>query len=186
MKIDFTKYYWKNNLIQLRQPKAEDWPHICQSFYYSEDRFMFDGEIELPLDIEGFKEGYMEQLQKKHDYLSFAILDLEEKHAGIANVFGIDERHGCFGPVGVQINSAERGKGYALSALRMIGNYMFKERRMHKWESGCTKGNIASESLHKIMGFIQEGLRRENTYHDGRYWDEVLYGMTREEFYSNN
>lgn len=186
MAIDFSRYYWCNDLIRMRQPREEDWPHICQSFYCSEDRFMFDGEIELPLDIGGFQEQYTQGLQKKYDYLMFAILNHDEKHVGVANVFGINERHGCFGPVGVQINVDQRGKGYALSAMRMIGNYMFSERRMHKWESGCTKGNIASERLHRKMGFVQEGLRRQNTYHDGYYWDEVLYGMTREEFYDSN
>ena len=183
MDIDYSKYYWKNDLITLRQSKEEDWPYLCQSFYCSENRFMFDGEIELPLDVEGFKKQYMQKMQMQSDYVPFTILDRNEKHVGIANIFGINERHGCFGPVGVQINYADRGNGYAFATLRMIGKYMFSERRMHKWESGCTRGNIASESLHKKLGFLQEGIRRQNTYHNGQYWDEILFGMTKEEFF---
>ena len=182
MDIDFTQYYWKNDIIQLRQIKEDDWQYLCQSFYCSENRFMFNGVIDLPLDIEGFKNQYIEQAQIQPNHIQFAILDRNEKHVGIANIFGINERHGCFGPVGVQINCEDRGNGYALAALRMIGTYMFNERRMHKWESGCIRGNTASESLHKKLGFIQEGMRRQNTYHNGKYWDEVLFGMTKEEF----
>lgn len=182
MTIDFSEYYWKDELIRLRQPKEDDWQFMCQSFYRSEDRFMFNSEIELPLDTEGFQNRWIEHMQNQSNYLPFAILDKNEKHVGIANIFGIDERHGCFGPIGVQINFEDRGKGYALSALRILGNYMFRERRMHKWESGCTRGNTSSEQLHMKLGFIQEGLRRENTYHDGKYWDEILFGMTRDEF----
>lgn len=182
MDIDFTRYYWKNDLIQMRQPKEEDCDFICQEFYHSEDRFLWNGEIELPLDPDGYRQQYLIQGQEKKDYLQFAILDRQGKHVGIANIFGIDERHGCFGPVGIWINSADRGKGYAFYAMCMLGLYMFQERRMHKWESGCVKGNAASETLHEKLGFAVEGVRRENSYHTGRYWDEVLYGITEEEF----
>lgn len=182
MNIDFTQYYWKNDQIQMRQPKDEDFDFVCPDFYRSEDRFRFDGEIELPLDPDGYRQKYQDQRQGKTDYLQFAILDNHGKHVGIANIFGIDERHGCFGPIGVQINSADRGKGYAFSAMRMLGMYMFQERRMHKWESGCLKGNTASERLHEKLGFMTEGVRRENSYHAGKYWDEMLYGITAEEF----
>ena len=182
MDIDFTQYYWKNELIQLRQPKEDDWQYLCQSFYCSENRFMFDGEIELPLDTDGFKKQYMERESTRSDFIQFAILDRNEKHVGVANIFGIDERNGCFGPVGVQINHESRRNGYAFAALHLIGCYMFNERRMHKWESACTRGNTASENLHKKLGFLQEGIRRQNTYHNGQYWDEILFGITEKEF----
>lgn len=184
MDIDFSLYFWKNDRIQLRQPKEDDWRYLYPGFCRSDDRFMFNCEIDLPLDEEGFKKQYAERIQGKGDHLPFAILDTDGKHVGIANVFGINEKHGCFGPVGIQINPADRGRGYALATFRMLGGYMFEERRMHKWESSCTVENTASERLHRSLGFTQEGLRRHNTFHNGRYWDELLFGMLAEEFFA--
>lgn len=36
--------------------------------------------------------------------------------------------------------------------------------------------------MHEKLGFVIEGLRREVLYHDGRYWNEVLCGLTRAEY----
>jgi RimJ/RimL family protein N-acetyltransferase len=41
---------------------------------------------------------------------------------------------------------------------------------------------VASQKLHESLGFQHEGVRRECIYSGGKYCDEVLYGMTFDEF----
>lgn len=36
--------------------------------------------------------------------------------------------------------------------------------------------------LHRSLGFVEEGRLRESVYTKGRYFDDVCFGMTREEF----
>jgi RimJ/RimL family protein N-acetyltransferase len=36
--------------------------------------------------------------------------------------------------------------------------------------------------MHEKLGFIHEGLIRRNCFFNGKYHDDVLFGMTREEF----
>jgi RimJ/RimL family protein N-acetyltransferase len=36
--------------------------------------------------------------------------------------------------------------------------------------------------MHEKLGFIEEGRIRRNSFFNGKYQDEVLFGMTREEF----
>lgn len=185
--IDYSKYYWKNDFIHLRQPIASDWECLIHNMFDSESRFLFDDEIELPIDIENYKKKYIEKVEKNDDgFMCFAIENCDSKHVGIANIFGVDERNGVFGPIGIQINVEERNKGYAIAALRMLATFMFNERRMHKWNSGYMEGNAASEILHKKLGFNIEGVRKDVTFHNGRYWNEVLCGITEEEFFKIN
>ena len=184
MEIDDSKYYWKNNLIRLRPPRDEDWEALLPNMFDSEARFLFS-ELELPVDRETYRQSHVEWLRQEKGFLRFAIENKAGKHVGIANLFGVDERNGVFGPIGIQINPMDRGMGYAVSAYRMLGRYMFCERRMHKWNSAYMEGNAASAALHKKMGFVVEGIRRDIAYHEGRYWNEVLCGVTEAEFFEN-
>lgn len=37
----------------------------------------------------------------------------------------------------------------------------------------------------KKLGCIQEGIRRQMVYTDGKYFDEILFGLTKDEFIEN-
>ena len=186
MIIDYSKYYWKNNLITLRQPQPDDWKELVHHMFDSHNRFFFGEKIEMPTDLEQYQKRFLENLEPgKLDYTSFAIENNEGRHVGIANLFNVDERNGSFGPIGILINPRDRGNGYAVAAYRMLGKYMFNERRMHKWNSSYFEENKASEALHKKLGFVIEGVRRDTNFHDGRYWNGVLCGLTEKEFFEN-
>jgi RimJ/RimL family protein N-acetyltransferase len=42
--------------------------------------------------------------------------------------------------------------------------------------------NEGSLILHEKLGFTQEGRLKEMIYINGKHWDEIIFGMTREEF----
>ena len=57
------------------------------------------------------------------------------------------------------------------------------------WELGYAKVNVGvydfnehSHAMHERLGFVQEGNLRSVVFTGGRRWDEVLYGMTADEF----
>ena len=54
IEIDYSKYYWKNDIITLRQPIESDWEYAVQNMFHSESRVLFQTEIELPTDIEPY------------------------------------------------------------------------------------------------------------------------------------
>lgn len=47
----------------------------------------------------------------------------------------------------MRINHDFRGKGYGTSALKLLLDYAFNERRLHKFNATLVDGNIASESM---------------------------------------
>jgi len=186
MTIDYSNYYWKNSLITLRQPIEDDWRELVHHMFDSQGRFFFNEEIDMPTDLERYRNRFIENLEPgKLSYTCFAIENNEGKHVGIANLFGVDERHGSFGPIGILVNPMDRGKGYATAAYRMLGRYMFNERRMHKWNNGYMEENKASAAMHKKLGFEIEGIQKDMWFHDGRYWNQVLCGLTEKQFFEN-
>jgi RimJ/RimL family protein N-acetyltransferase len=188
MEIDYSKYYWKNSLVTLRQPVESDWEGQVRCMFDSEARFLFNEEIEMPTDVERYKKSFLEGFEKNADpgCIWFAVENNEGMHVGLCNLFNVNERNGTFGPIGIQINVGERGKGYGVAAYRVLGKYMFNERRMHKWNNNYIEGNAGSAALHKKIGFEIEGVQKDMLFHEGRYWSMVLCGMTEKQFFEKN
>ena len=73
-------------------------------------------------------------------------------------------------------------KGYGTEAAELIIRYGFEQLNLHRIDSFAFSFNERSLRLHRKVGFIQEGLRREAWYSDGKYHDEVLFGLLRKEW----
>ena len=83
---------------------------------------------------------------------------------------------------GVAVYRDYRGHGNAVDAVRTLLKYGFWEQRYQKCNSVCFHTNEASIRMHEKLGFIEEGRIRRNCFFNGKYHDDVLFGMTREEF----
>jgi RimJ/RimL family protein N-acetyltransferase len=83
---------------------------------------------------------------------------------------------------GVTIWPWHRRCGYASDAVVVALRYLFGERRYQKCTVGVLAFNDASVALHRSLGFREEGRVRRAHFRAGRHWDEVLFGLTTEEF----
>jgi RimJ/RimL family protein N-acetyltransferase len=182
--IDYSKYYWQNELVRLRAPEINDWEIHFSNYFDSEARFLLESEIETPvnktIEEEYSKNHYCDGYEKT-GRISFTIETLDDKKVGGLNLNGINERHGTFG-IGMQINKENRGKGYGTAAMKILLDYAFNERRLNKYQGFIIEGNIASETMLIKLGCVREGIIRGTTFHKGKYWNEIHYGLFAEEF----
>lgn len=183
MKINYDTYYWQNELVRLRPSTVDDWDQFYMNYFDSHARFFLDCLIETPLTEEGAKEVWSDFIEssKKKGRLNFAVETFDGLKVGGLGIFGIDERNGIFG-IGMQISRDYRGKGYGTAAMKILLDYAFNERRLHKYQCYVIDGNIASETMLKKLGCVKEGVIRGTTYHQGKYWNEIHYGLFAEEF----
>lgn len=187
MKINYDTYYWQNELVRLRPATINDWDQFYLNYFDSPARFFLDSLIELPLTEDGAKEVWSEFIEnsKNKGRHNFKIETLDGVKVGGLGISGIDERNGTFG-IGMQISREFRGKGYGTAAMKILLDYAFNERRLNKYQCFIIEGNIASETMLKKLGCVKEGVIRGTTYHQGRYWDEIHYGLFADEFNSLN
>ena len=183
MKIDYSNYYWQNEIVRLRKATSDDWDAFYYNYFDNQARFFLDSEIELPKNADDAKEHWREFVEKtsQSSNFIFTIETLTGEKVGSAYFNSIDERNGTFG-LGMIIDCNCRGKGYGTAALRIIFDYAFNERRLHKYSSFVIEGNIPSETMLKKIGCTHEGVVRETIFHQGRYWNEIHYGITAHEF----
>lgn len=183
MKIDYSQYYWQNDKVRLRRATADDWDMFYSNCFDSAARFFLDSAIELPRNEADAKESwkqFVDDTEKSSSFI-FTIESLNGEKAGSAFLNAIDERNGTFG-LGMIMDFNHRGKGYGTAAMRIILDYAFNERRLHKYNGFVLEGNIPSETMLLKIGCRHEGVVRETIYHQGRYWNEIHYGITAEEF----
>lgn len=105
----------------------------------------------------------------------------DDKIVGVVNTHTVDLVNGTF-MYGVGIAPEHKGKGYAAEAVLLVMRYMFEERRFQKCEASVFAYNAPSLSLHRKLGFVEEGRLRRHGYVGGEYQDIVLFGMTIEEY----
>lgn len=100
---------------------------------------------------------------------------------GTLNTVQCDARHGTFS-YGIALFPPYHRQGYASEAIILLLRYFFMELRYQKVVANVYSFNTASIGLHEKLGFQQEGRMRRMVYTAGEYYDEIIFGMLREEF----
>jgi RimJ/RimL family protein N-acetyltransferase len=83
--------------------------------------------------------------------------------------------------MGLWIGPPFQGKGYATSAVKRILKYGFETLGMQKIEAKIFVGNIASRRVFEKCGFQLEGTIRRAEIKRGKFVDEWLFGILKEE-----
>jgi RimJ/RimL family protein N-acetyltransferase len=181
--IDYSKYFWQNDLVRLRAMHDEDWEVHYLNRFDSEARRLLEYEVELPPTASGEKDAAAKfaDFAPETGRLMFVIETLDGEAVGGINLNSIDERNGTFS-IGMQIDRDHRGKGLGTAAMRVVLRYAFLERRLNKYHGHVLDGNAASAAMLRKLGCREEGKRTEMVYADGVYRDIVLFGLTRREY----
>lgn len=174
--------FWQGRLIRLRPLTVDDADIISKEEEDSESIRVFEPGI-YPMRSSETITAWIERnlAQPSDNVIEFAVETLAGELAGTANIRGWQNPHGTFS-FAIRIYRAHQRKGYAKEAVRILLRYGFLELRCQKANSETIAFNDASIQLHRALGFQEEGRRRRNCYTDGQYWDEILFGLTREEF----
>ena len=77
-------------------------------------------------------------------------------------------------------------QGYGTEASVLFLNYAFSVLGYHKVNLDLFEYNARAQALYEKLGFVHEGRRRENHWSRGRFWDEILMGITAEEWWAKH
>jgi RimJ/RimL family protein N-acetyltransferase len=68
---------------------------------------------------------------------------------------------------------AYRGRGYGTDATRTLCRFAFDRMNLVRVSLSVFPGNVAGRRAYERVGFVEEGVRRQAYYRDGRYHDLV-------------
>lgn len=104
----------------------------------------------------------------------------EEEILGLVSLTDIDylnqsaELHIMIG------DKCNRGRGIGTFAVNEIVLHAFNNMNLHRIELSVLDSNIAAIRLYEKCGFIQEGLKRNVVFKDGKFVDMRIYACLRE------
>jgi RimJ/RimL family protein N-acetyltransferase len=127
-----------------------------------------------------------EMLKEWHDESTYFLFSIVEKASGkvvgLINLDGVNWSN-RYTEIGIAIASpADRGKGFAGEALRLLIDYCFKEMGLHRVFARIIEGNRPSVHLFNKLGFTQEGTLREQVFRHGGWRDMYVYGILAAEW----
>jgi RimJ/RimL family protein N-acetyltransferase len=181
--LDYSHYFWQGDKVRLRPVRTEDAEVKFLGLLDSPSRSDLQLGIELPTTLEALRSSLEKWLdcQESEGAILFAVETLGGEYVGGVSLHSMDRKNGVFS-FGVAIDAPHRSKGYAKDAVAILLRYGFQERRFQKCNSATVHTNSASIALHTSLGFTEEGRVRRRWFYNGQYHDDVLFGMTAEEF----
>ncbi|HYU75716.1 MAG TPA: GNAT family N-acetyltransferase [Ktedonobacteraceae bacterium] len=182
MSMDTNPSIWQGKQVRLRALEPGDWETY---FAWNQDdeqsRTLY--WIPFPQSQEAVKR-FAERAsveRSEDDCFRFVIENRAGEVVGDLSTNHCDRRVGSFG-YGINTKKEHRQKGYASEAILLVLRYYFQELRYQKVTVPVYSFNEPSIKLHEKLGFQQEGRIRRIVFTRGQYYDELMYGMTVEEF----
>jgi RimJ/RimL family protein N-acetyltransferase len=116
------------------------------------------------------------------DLAVFAVAELATGElAGEAMLWGIDSHNRC-AHIGISLRPAYRGRGLGADAVRVLCRYGFALRGLHRLQMETLADNHAMIAVAVQLGFTREGATRGSSWVNGRFADDVIFGLLTEEF----
>jgi RimJ/RimL family protein N-acetyltransferase len=114
--------------------------------------------------------------------LTFAICIAEgDRHIGNCGLVQID-RDNRTATLGIFIGEKDcHGRGFGEEAVRLLCRFAFEEMDLHKIRLDVYATNPGAARTYERVGFLREGLLREETHRRGRRIDVIRMGLLRQE-----
>ncbi|OEF98811.1 GNAT family N-acetyltransferase [Vulcanibacillus modesticaldus] len=128
---------------------------------------------------------WFDSLSATKDTYSFAIETLKDnKYIGGCGVNKIDWKNSVT-EVGIFIGDKDYwGKGYGTDAMKILIKFIFEQMNINKIKLHVFSFNLRAIKSYEKCGFKKEGILRQEVYRDGKYFDDVVMGILKEEYFN--
>ena len=112
----------------------------------------------------------------------FAVIELSTGElAGEGVLWGLD-LHNRSAHAGLSLRPAFRGRGLGTDVVRVLCRYGFAVRGLRRMQLETLADNAAMIAAAERLGFTREGTLRGASWVNGRWADDVIFGLLDTEF----
>jgi len=132
-----------------------------------------------------FMKKWFESLKNDQLNQRFAIESPDLGLIGSVNLVDIDWKNNhAF--TGLQLGDKDiRGKGYGIDTFMVIERYAFEELHLERLDGSVIEYNEPGYGfITKHCGWKEEGRQRNWYFRKNRYWDKIIVGITRDDYFS--
>lgn len=177
--------FWEGTKIRLRALEPADASFFFELQKDTERNRLLDF-LPPPQSFVSVDEWVQEKAKQslEDDAFQWLIETIEGEPVGSIVTHTCNSRDGTFS-YALDIAREHRRQGYAKEAIAIVLRYYFEELRYQKVNVTTQSNNEPTVALHKSFGFKHEGTQRRMVFQQGRYFDLLLFGLTKEEFDRN-
>lgn len=168
--------------MTLRAVTREDLPRLREFANDLEVELAGGGDPPIPRTLERLQKDFEREVSEPpRDRTNFAI-EADGKCIGTCGLFNVDAsaRHA---ELGIGIGDRDYwGRGYGREAVGLLLDYAFRLRNLRRVWLEVHSANERAIRSYRACGFVEEGRMREHVWLGGRYVDNVVMGVLREEW----
>ncbi len=141
----------------------------------------YEWDVRDPSDVEALLEMFL-GFQRADPRIKFQLaVTLDDELIGSCGM-RTDAPGATQGDIGYELAADHWGKGYATEAARAMVDYGFRELGLHRVWSWCNADNERSAAVLTRVGMTLEGRKRETQFFKGRWHDELIFGLLKDEW----
>jgi RimJ/RimL family protein N-acetyltransferase len=172
--------------VRLRPLERMDLPRY-QELFSDPEINLFYGGLGVPENLAKLQRRYDAGEYDTTDRFLLLVIEAEGTIIGalvLRNTENLPSRSATFG---ILIGDpAYLNRGYGSEASTLLLDYAFAVLGYHKVNLDLFEYNASARAMYEKLGFVAEGRRRENHWSRGRFWDDILMGVTAEEWWSKH
>lgn len=134
-------------------------------------------------DTIGYLRRVSDRIERKEEIHWGIIYKDTDKLVGRTGLIMIDSEHEK-AELGYVISNQYWNQGIATEATYPILEYAFNEVGFNRIEARCRTNNVGSYRVMEKLGFVFEGVLRKQLKIKGKFMDQKLYSILKEEFIS--
>ncbi|MFY9143272.1 GNAT family N-acetyltransferase [Sulfuricurvum sp.] len=128
---------------------------------------------------------YIHALHHRSDMIMLAMIDRSsDRHIGNITLSAITQVHRSAEFSLLIGEPSAQGKGLAKEASLLLLHHGFGTMNLNRIWCGTMDSNLSMQKLAVTLGMQQEGIKRQEVYKNGRYYDTLQYSILKDEFYA--
>jgi len=178
--------FLRGRRVRLRPLERADLPRYQELFSEPEISLLYGG-LGVPENLAKLQRRYDAGEYDTTDRFVLLVIEAEGTLIGamqLRNTENLPSRAATFGII--IGDPAYLDRGYGTEASTLLLDYAFAVLGYHKINLDLFEYNARALAMYEKLGFVVEGRRRENHWSRGRFWDDILMGITAEEWWAKH
>ena len=169
---------WREVEISIRKFARKDIPKKVEWINNPENNQFL--HYDIPISIEGTERWFDSHEGETTRY--DAVIEADGSPIGTIGLLNVDQKNSKAEYYIAMGEVAYKGRGAAKEASSLILEYGFEKLGLNRIYLFTEVENVAAQKLFESVGFVKEGVIRQDIVSHGKYVDRVAYGFLREDW----
>lgn len=169
---------WREVDVTIRRFERADIPKKVEWINNPENNQFL--HYDIPICLKKTEKWYDSHLGEDTRY--DAVIEADGVAVGTIGLLSIDRKYAKAEYYIAIGETAYKGKGIARAASNLILGYGFEKLGLNRIYLFTEVDNKAAQKLFEAVGFIKEGIIRQDIVSHGKFVDRIAYGLLREEW----